>query len=102
MSDTSTVGLIQSGLVLACSLVWADTVKATVNYIYPNNGEKLLQAQIIYAVVLTIIVVIIIYSLNKTQTQVAKVENDILEKLKTIQVNKKNQKIKSSAGNLYA
>lgn len=88
MADPSTISLVQGGLVLACSLVWSDTIKIAVSYIYPNNAEKVLQAQIVYAVVLTIIVILIIYSLKKTQSQIAKLENVITNQLEQIQKNK--------------
>lgn len=77
MSDLSLFSLIQSGLVLSTTLVWADVVKNSVKYIYPNNDGKVLQAQFIYAIILTIIVILIFYFLQNTKKQLAKLKDNI-------------------------
>lgn len=77
MSDLSLFSLIQSGLVLATTLVWADVVRNSVKYIYPNNDGKVLQAQFIYAIILTIIVILIFYFLQNTKKQLVKLKDTI-------------------------
>ena len=76
-SNISALGLIEAGLTLSCALVWSDTIKKAVETIYPTDKNKELQVQIIYAIILTIIVILLFYILNTTKTEIKKVAQNI-------------------------
>lgn len=82
--NTSSISLIQGGLILACSLAWSDAIKAGSDYIFPGNKEKVLQAKIIYAIIITIVVLILFYLLQESRNQIIKIKEDLDRKIKEI------------------
>lgn len=81
MAEISVFGLIQAGLVWSTTLAWSDVVKSGAEYVYPNNKEKLFQMQILYAVMLTIIIILIIYFLQKTKSRIENVTKILNQKI---------------------
>ena len=76
-TDISLISLIQTGLVLGTTLAWSDVARTGANYIYPNNGVKVFDVQLIYAIILTVIVILIFYFLQHTRKEYTKLKNNI-------------------------
>lgn len=76
-SDVSVISIIQGGLVLGCTLVWSEVIKSGAGYMFAGNQEKVIEIQILYAIILTIIVVLIFKFLSKTKSELAKIQTQI-------------------------
>lgn len=90
-NEVSIFSIIQGGLVLGCTLTWSEVIRSGANYIYPENKEKALEMQLLYAIILTIIVVLIFNFLQKTKDNLAEMDKQIQRKELEL------QKIKNSA-----
>lgn len=77
MAEVSTLSLIQGGLVLSCSLIWAGVVKSGVQYIYPNDQGGEFRSQLMFAIVLTVVVIIILHSIQQTNEIANYVKNKV-------------------------
>jgi|GEM_PF-4954499 len=93
MTDTSLLSLIQAGLVWSTTLAWSDVVRTGTSYIYPNDKEKALEAELGYAVILTIIVILIFYFLQKTASELKSLEGSIVQKINDMQSIQKQSKL---------
>lgn len=87
MSDVSLISLIQTGLIWATTISWAEVVRSGTNYIYPNDEKKVLEAQIIYAIILTFIVIVIFYFLQTTKNKIIELKETIDKRLVEMQKN---------------
>ena len=65
MSVPTLSTIIESGLLLACSLAWSDTVRLMIKEFYPDKTEAVLVSQIIYTIVLTLTVIILVRQLKQ-------------------------------------
>jgi hypothetical protein len=92
MTDLSLLSLIQAGLVWSATMAYADVVRTATSYVYPNDKEKALEAQIIYATILTVIVILIFYFIQKTKSDFAKLEKILEDKFDAMQKMQKMQK----------
>lgn len=100
-NDTSLIYLIQSGFTFAVVMAWSDAVKAGASYVYPNNTEKAFEAQVVYAIIITIIVIAIFYFLQTTKNEIAKLKESInLNLIEMQKIKQMNQQAKTHA-NLY-
>ncbi len=59
-----TIGYIIAALSLVAGLVWSDTIKAIIEYLFPL-GQKGIWLRIIYAVIITIVIVVISFYLTR-------------------------------------
>lgn len=59
MAALTAVGVIQAGLVFAASMAWADAINTTVKKFYPGDENKVIQVKIIYAIIVTIVVLLL-------------------------------------------
>jgi len=59
MSLGKGLDVIQAGLVFSASMAWADVVNTSVKKIYPDDSDKAIRAKVIYAAIVTILVIII-------------------------------------------
>lgn len=70
--DTKEIGLgllIQGGMVLLASTVWADLGRSTIESVYEHNKDASLRAKLIYTVVVTIFILIVIFAIQRTTEQ---------------------------------
>lgn len=59
-----TLGYIEAGLGIVAGLAWNEAVKGLIEYIFPLNKNSIL-AKFIYAVIMTLIVVVMTIYLSK-------------------------------------
>lgn len=82
--------LIQGGLIWLTTTVWADTMKKIINSYYPY-GKESNTAHIIYAILVTIFVIIVVWSLRELSTKAPKVLPKVLPKNNNKKKQKKNR-----------
>ncbi len=63
-----TVGLIIAAFGLVAGLAWNDAVKSLIEYFFPLNAETLV-AKFTYALILTVILAVLAYGLNKLRNR---------------------------------
>lgn len=72
--NTSFLSMMETGIVLACSLAWSTTIQLAVKEFYPvytkggkrnNDDEAIFMSQLVYTLILTIIVIVILYQLQQ-------------------------------------
>lgn len=59
----SPANLIRGSLSLMTALAWNGFVRESTTYLYPNSKNKLF-AELLYAVIITIVVILVVYSFN--------------------------------------
>jgi phosphate/sulfate permease len=84
-SNPSVISVIQAGLVLGATLAWSEVVKTGTKQLYPADENKLFQAQLIYAIIITILLVIGFQILRKAEKNLNHIKNKIDEKIKDIE-----------------
>jgi hypothetical protein len=65
-TDISLISLLQTGFVWSATTAWADVASTATAMIYPDDRSKMLKAKMVYAALITAIVVLVFYLLNKT------------------------------------
>lgn len=74
--NTSILSMIETGIVLACSLAWSTTIQLAVKEFYPvytkggkhnNDDEAIFMSQLVYTMILTMIVIVIVYQLQQVK-----------------------------------
>ena len=94
-TDLSLLSLIQAGFIWGCTYAWSNVVLAAVNHIYPHDDSKLFEAKLIYAIILTTIVIVLCYVIKKISDElsstakvgintVKSIGSNILNKAKTM------------------
>lgn len=72
--NTSFLSMMETGIILACSLAWSTTIQLAVKELYPvytkggkrnNDDEAIFMSQLVYTLILTIIVIVILYQLQQ-------------------------------------
>lgn len=103
-NETSLLGLIQAGLVWSATTAWSDSINSGVDIIYPNNQKALFKAKITYALVLTLVVVIIFYylnviakNINTAEQKVSMQLTDIRNQIITRELQKSSDKSKAKS-----
>ena len=61
-------GYIAAGLGLVAGLAWNDAIKILIDYFIPNGGSTIV-AKLLYAVVVTIIVAVVLFSIEKSLSE---------------------------------
>ncbi len=66
----TTRGLLKGATVLVAALAWNEAAKSTVDYIVPldrdhKDKSKRMLANIVYATIVTVLIILIIYMFNK-------------------------------------
>ena len=85
VNKVSIESIVSAGLVFGGTLAWADVIKTGTNYIFPSDKMAMFEAKLIYAIVITLIIILIIYLLSKAQD----VTNIVVEKV-SVQTKNKN------------
>jgi len=70
-----TIGYIIAALSLVAGLAWSDTIKAVIEQFFPV-GQKGVWLKIIYAVIITLVVVVISFYLTRVAHKKREVEID--------------------------
>lgn len=90
--------IIQAGLVLGTTLAWSEVIKTGTKQIYPLDDSKVFQANVIYAIVITVILIIGFYILQKTEENVNNVKSklekqmqDLIKKDKELEIQQEVQ-----------
>lgn len=65
-TDISLISLLQTGFVWSATTAWADVASTATAMIYPDDRSKMIKAKVVYASLITAIVILIFYLLNKT------------------------------------
>lgn len=90
-NNNSVIAIVQSGLVLGCTLAWSDTISSIAKKIYPQDTSKAVEAKIIYSICLTLIVIVVFYILQKAVKQANKINK--IAKVAKKEVKKTDQQI---------
>lgn len=61
------INMIEAGFVLGCTMAWSDVVSTGTKYIYPNS-KSVLEAKLVYALILTFVIIFLFYFIDKTMS----------------------------------
>ena len=92
--ELNVFSVIQAGLVLGTTLAWADVIKTGTKYFYPYNEDKVFQAQIVYAMIITIFLIIGFYLLKKAADHTDIIKTKLDKKFSSIKNNSKQIELK--------
>lgn len=82
--------LITGAFALLAALAWNDAIKSLINT-YISKGDDVLSL-FIYAIIVTILAVVISYYINEFATQILKREEKLAKKVEELQKDLKNKK----------
>ena len=74
MTTVSATSILQAGLVWAGTMAWADAITTGVKQYYPHDEKKLLQAKIIYAIILTVIILSLFHLMTQTTNKLNEIQ----------------------------
>jgi len=78
MSDSNTLySIIQAGLVLGATMSWSNVLQNAVNYVWPNNNTARIEAQILYSLILTMIIIFLFYFIQLGKKEISNIQADV-------------------------
>jgi hypothetical protein len=74
--------ILASSMAYIAGLAWNEAIKQSIDSVYPYDRAKNAQAQILYAVIVTIIIILVAYLINYANQQAPKVASQLETSLK--------------------
>ena len=98
-TSPNTISIIQAGLVLGTTLAWSEVVKVGAKQIYPMDDNKVFRAQLLYAIIITFILVIGFYILNKAEKHVNNIKDKLEKKIDDLNLENRELERQQAAQN---
>lgn len=77
MTEISTISLLKGALTFTTALAWNQSAKNIIDSIFPVKDEKNTMAQLIYALLITLIIIIVIQIFNYMNDKLNCVKNKL-------------------------
>lgn len=86
MGDISTSSLLKGALTFTAALAWNEAAKNTINIIYPNKDKDTIMAQLSYAIIITVLVILIVTIFNYINGKLTFVRNKMYRNTNSVDI----------------